>query len=91
MREIYDGSITVVALTRSGEGSIIVEEFRSNRVTNVVLPQPVGPATMHVKVCFQRGSMWVNEWSSGCRFLLHFQRRRAETVGEYFALPVEVG
>ena len=68
-----------------------MEEFRSNRVTNVVLPQPVGPATMHVKGCFQRGSMWVNEWSSGCRFLLHFQRRRAETVGEYFALPVEVG
>ena len=61
-----------------------MEEFRSNRATNVVLPQPVGPATM-------RGSMGVNEWSSGCRFLLHFQRRRAETVGEYFALPVEVG
>ena len=66
-----------------------MEEFRSNRVTNVVLPHPVGPATMHVKGCFQRGSMWVNERSSGCRFLLHFQRRRAETVGEYFALPVE--
>ena len=40
---------------------------------------------MHVKGCFQRGSMWVNERSSGCRFLLHFQRRRTETVGEYFA------
>ena len=25
------------------------------------------------------------------RILLHFQRRRAETVDEYFALPVEVG
>ena len=78
-------------VTRPGEGSITVEAFRSNRATNVVLPQPVGPATMHVKGCFQRGSMWVNEWSSGCRLLLHFQRRRAETVGEYFALPVEVG
>ena len=76
---------------RSGEGSIIVEAFRSNRATNVVLPQPVGPATMHVKGCFQRGSMWVNEWSSGGRVLLHFPKRRAETVGEYFALPVEVG
>ena len=32
----------------------------------------------------------MNEWSSGCRVLLHFQRRRAETVAEYFALPVDV-
>ena len=40
-------------------------EFRSKRATNVVLPQPVGPATMHVKGCFQRGSMCVNEWLSG--------------------------
>ena len=65
-------------------------KFRSNRATKVVLPQPVGPATMHVNGCFQRGSMWVNELSSGCRVLLHFQRRRGETIGEYFALPVEV-
>ena len=35
--------------------------------------------------------MWVIEWSSGCRILIHFQRHRAESVGEYFALPVEVG
>ena len=74
----------------SGEGSIIVEAFRSNRATKVVLPQPVSPATMHVNGCFQRGSMWVNEWSSGCRVLLHFQRRRAETIGKYIALPLEV-
>ena len=32
-----------------------------------------------------------NEWLSGGRVLLHFQRRRAETVGKYFAVPVEVG
>ena len=76
---------------KDGEGSIIVEAFRSNRATNVVLPQPVGPAMMHVKGCFQRGSMWVNELSSGGRILLHFQRHRAETVGKYFALPIEVG
>ena len=76
---------------RSGEGSIIVEAFRSNRATNVVLPQPVDPATMQVKGCFQRRSMWVNEWSSGGGVFLHFQRRCAETVAEYFALPVEVG
>ena len=68
-----------------------MEAFRSNRVTNVVLPQPVGPATMHVKGCFQRGSMCENEWLSGGRVLLHFQRRPAETVGKYFLLPVEVG
>ena len=68
-----------------------MEAFRSKRATNVVLPQPVGPATMHVKGCFQRGSMCVNEWLSGGRVLLHFQRRRAETVGKYFALSVEVG
>ena len=68
-----------------------MEAFRSNRATNVVLPQPVGPATMHVKGSFQRGSMWVNEWSSGGHVLLHSQGRRADTVGEYFALPVEVG
>ena len=52
-----------------------MEAFRSNRATNVVLPQPVGPVTMHVKECFQRGSIWVNEWSSGGHVLLHFQRR----------------
>ena len=46
---------------KDGEGSIIVEAFRSNRATNIVFPQPVGPAMMHVKGCFQRGSMWVNE------------------------------
>ena len=67
-----------------------MEAFRSNRATNVVLPQPVGQATTQVKGCFQRGSMWVNEWSSGDRIILHFQRRRADNVGEYFALPVEV-
>ena len=39
---------------------------------------------MHMKLCFPSGSTWVNEWSSGCRVLLHFQRRRVETVGEYF-------
>ena len=78
-------------ITRSCEGSIITEAFRSNRATNVVLPQPVGPATMHVKGCFQRGSISVNEFSSGCRVLLLFQRRCAATVGEYFALPIEVG
>ena len=78
-------------MTRSGEGSIIVEELRSNGATNLVLPQPFGPATMHVKGCFQCGYMRVNECSAGCRFLLHFQRRRAETVGDYFALAVEVG
>ena len=66
------------------------EVFRSNRATNVVLPQPVGPATIHVKWCFQRGSMSMNELSSGRHILLQFQRCRAETVGEYFALPVEV-
>ena len=75
----------------SDEGSVIVEAFRSNRVPNVVLPQPVGLATMHLKGCFPSGSMWVNEWLSGGRVLLHFQRRRAETVWKYFALPVEVG
>ena len=69
----------------------MVAAFRSNRATNVVLPQPVGPATMHVKGCFQRGSMWMTEWSSRRRVLLQVQRRRAETVGEYFALRVEVG
>ena len=37
---------------------------------------------MHVKGCFQRGYMCVNEWLSGGRVLLHFQRRRAETVGK---------
>ena len=42
---------------RSGGGSIIAEALRSKRATNVVLPQPVGPATMHVKGCCQRGSM----------------------------------
>ena len=63
------------------------EAFRSNRATNVVLPQPVGPATIQVKGCFQRGSMSMN----GRHILLQFQRCRAETVGEYFALPVEVG
>ena len=67
------------------------EAFRSNRATNVVLPQPVGPATIQVKGCFQRGSMSMNELSSGRHILLQFQRSRAETVGEYFALPVEVG
>ena len=67
-----------------------MDAFRSNRVKTVVLPQPVGPATMHVKGCFQRGSMLVNEWLSGGRVLLHFQRRRAETVGKYLALPVDV-
>ena len=77
--------------TCSDEGSIIVEAFRSNRATNVVLPQRVGPATKHVKGSFQRGSMWVNDWSSVCRVLLQFQRRRAETVGKYSALPIELG
>ena len=67
-----------------------MEAVRSNRATNVVLPQPVGLATMHLKGCFQHGSMWANEWLSGCRVLLYFQRHRAETVGEYFALPVEL-
>ena len=33
----------------------------------------------------------MNELSSGRHILLQFQRCRAETVGEYFALPVEVG
>ena len=78
-------------VTRSGAGSIMPEAFRSNRATNVVLPQPVGPATIHVKGCFQRGSMSMNEVSCGRHILLQFQRCRAETVGEYFALPVEVG
>ena len=68
-----------------------MEAFRGNRATNVVLPQPVWPVTMHVKGCFQRGSMWVKEWSSVCRVLLQFQRRRADTVGEYVSLPVKVG
>ena len=67
------------------------EAFRSNRATNVVLRQPVGPATIQVKGCFQRGSMSMNELSPGRHILLLFQRCRAETVGEYFALPVEVG
>ena len=67
-----------------------MEACRSNRATNVVLLQPVGPATMDVKVCFERGSMWVNKWASGGRVILHFQRRCADTVGEYLALPVEV-
>ena len=67
------------------------EAFRSNRATNVVLPQPVDPATIHVKGCFQRGPMSMNELSSGRHILLQFQRCRADTVGEYFALPVEVG
>ena len=35
--------------------------------------------------------MSINEVSSGRHILLQFQRCRAETVGEYFALPVEVG
>ena len=69
----------------------MAKAFRSNRATNVVLPQPVGPATIHVKGCFQRGSMSTNELSPGRHILLQFQRCRAETVGEYFALPVEVG
>ena len=38
-----------------------MEAFLSNRATNVVLPQPVGPATMHVNGCFQRGSMSTSE------------------------------
>ena len=67
-----------------------MEAFRSNRATKVVLPQPVGPATMHVKGCFQRGSLWVNELSSGGRGRFHFQRHRADNVGKYFALPIEV-
>ena len=33
----------------------------------------------------------MNELSPGRHILLQFQRCRAETVGEYFALPVEVG
>ena len=78
-------------LTCSDEGSIIVEAFRSNRATNVVLPQPVAPATKHVNGSFQRGSIWVNDWSTGRRVLSHFQRRRAKSVCKYFALPVEVG
>ena len=77
-------------VTRSGVGSIMPEAFRNIRATNVVFPQPVGPATTHVKGCFQRGSMSMNEVSSGRHILLQFQRCRAETVGEYFALPVEV-
>ena len=32
----------------------------------------------------------MNELSSGRHILLQFQRCRAENVGEYFALPVEV-
>ena len=67
------------------------EAFRSNRATNVVLPQPVGPAMIQVKGCFQRGSMSMNELSSGRHILLQFQRCRAETVGEYVALPVDAG
>ena len=35
--------------------------------------------------------MSMNELSSGRHILLQFQRCRAETVGDYFALPVEVG
>ena len=66
--------------TCSGEGSITVEALRSNRATDVVFPQPVGPATKHVNGSFQRGSMWVNDWSTGRRVLLHFQRRRARSV-----------
>ena len=69
----------------------MVAAFRSNRATHVVLPQPVGPATMQVKGCFKRGSMWMTDWLSRRHVLLHFQRRRGETGGEYFALPVEVG
>ena len=72
----------VIPLTGSGAGSIMPEAFRSNRATNVVLPQPVGPATIQVKGCFQRGSMSMNELSSGRHILLQFQRCRAETVGE---------
>ena len=33
----------------------------------------------------------MNELSSGRHILSQFQRCRAETIGEYFALPVEVG
>ena len=77
--------------TCSDEGSITVEAFRSNRATDIVFPQPVGPATKHVNGSFQRGSMWVNDWSTGRRVLLHFQRRRARFVCKYFALLVEVG
>ena len=77
--------------TCSDEGSITVEAFRSNRATYVVFPQPVGPATKHVNGSFQRGSMWVNDWSTGRLVLLHFQRRRTRFVCKYFALPVEEG
>ena len=42
---------------RSGGGSIMAAAFRSRRATNVVLPQPVGPATIHVNGCCQRVSM----------------------------------
>ena len=35
--------------------------------------------------------MSTNELSPGRHILLQFQRCRAETVGEYFALPLEVG
>ena len=41
----------------AGGGSIMAAAFRSRRATNVVLPQPVGPATIHVNGCCQRVSM----------------------------------
>ena len=69
--------------TCSDEGSITVEAFRSNRATDVVIPQPVGPATKQVNGSSQSGSMWVNDWSTGRLVILHFQRRRARFVCKY--------
>ena len=48
-------------MTCSGAGLIMEGAFRSKRATKVVFPQPVGPATIQVKGCFQRGSISITE------------------------------
>ena len=78
-------------LTRSGGGSIKSKEFFSSRATNVVLPQPVGPATIHVKGCFQRGSIAKTEQLLFKPSFLYVQWRRTIFVVDYFTISIEMG